>query len=45
SGTERTPDPNGTDTCLDHALITAPQARDPDLLSRLQVIAGRALNG
>ncbi len=45
SGTERTPDPNSTDTCLDHALITAPQARDPDLLSRLQVIAGRALNG
>jgi len=45
SGTERTPDPNGTDTCLDHALITVPQARDPDLLSRLQVIAGRALNG
>ncbi|MEQ3650743.1 S-methyl-5'-thioadenosine phosphorylase [Hyphomonas sp.] len=45
SGTERTPDPNGTDTCLDHALITAPQARDPDLLSRLQVIAGRALTG
>ncbi|RCL87297.1 S-methyl-5'-thioadenosine phosphorylase [Hyphomonas sp.] len=45
SGMERTPDPNGTDTCLDYALITAPQARDPDLLDRLQVIAGRALKG
>ncbi|MDX1291262.1 MAG: S-methyl-5'-thioadenosine phosphorylase [Hyphomonas sp.] len=45
SGTARTPDPNGTDTCLDHALITAPQARDPELLSRLQVIAGRVLSG
>ncbi|WP_370170463.1 MULTISPECIES: S-methyl-5'-thioadenosine phosphorylase [Hyphomonas] len=45
SGTERTPDPNGTDTCLDYALITAPSARDPDMLDRLQVIAGRALNG
>ena len=45
SGMERTSDPNGTDTCLDYALITAPQARDPDLLDRLQVIAGRALKG
>ncbi|WP_273242701.1 S-methyl-5'-thioadenosine phosphorylase [Hyphomonas atlantica corrig.] len=45
SGTERTPDPNGTDTCLDYALITAPLARDPEMLDRLQVIAGRALNG
>jgi 5'-methylthioadenosine phosphorylase len=45
SGTQRTPDPNGTDTCLDYALITAPQARDPEMISRLQVIAGRALKG
>lgn len=45
SGTERTPDPNGTDTCLDYALITAPSARDSEMLDRLQVIAGRALNG
>ncbi|MAN45562.1 MAG: S-methyl-5'-thioadenosine phosphorylase [Alphaproteobacteria bacterium] len=43
SGTERTPDPNGTDTCLDYALITAPDARDPDFVEKLQVIAGRAL--
>lgn len=45
SGFERTPDPNGTDTCLDYALITAPSARDPEMLDKLQVIAGRALNG
>lgn len=45
SGIERTPDPNGTDTCLDYALITAPSARDPEMLDKLQVIAGRALNG
>jgi 5'-methylthioadenosine phosphorylase len=28
---------------LDHALITAPEARDPALVQRLQVIAGRVL--
>ena len=28
---------------LDHALITAPHARDPDMVRRLQVIAGRVL--
>ncbi|KCZ53050.1 S-methyl-5'-thioadenosine phosphorylase [Hyphomonas pacifica] len=43
SGTERTPDPNGTDTCLDYALITSSEARDPDFVEKLQVIAGRAL--
>lgn len=31
------------DTSLDHALITAPEARDPALLARLATIAGRAL--
>jgi 5'-methylthioadenosine phosphorylase len=29
---------------LDHALITAPAARDPELVSRLSGIAGRVLN-
>jgi 5'-methylthioadenosine phosphorylase len=32
------------DTCLDYALITAPQARDPELLAKLDAVAGRALN-
>jgi 5'-methylthioadenosine phosphorylase len=44
-GTERTPSPDGIETCLDFALITAPDARDPVLLEKLQVIAGRALGG
>ena len=44
-GTPRTPSPDGIETCLDHALITAPAARNPDTLVRLQAIAGRALKG
>ena len=43
SGTERTPDPARTDTCLDHALITAPPIRDPEFIEKLRVIAGRVL--
>ncbi|MDP3736792.1 MAG: S-methyl-5'-thioadenosine phosphorylase [Hyphomonadaceae bacterium] len=39
----RTPDPDGIDTCLDHALITAPSARDPALVARLDAVAGRVL--
>jgi 5'-methylthioadenosine phosphorylase len=31
------------DTCLDFALITAPGARDPHLLAKLDAVAGRAL--
>jgi 5'-methylthioadenosine phosphorylase len=31
------------DTCLDTALITAPEARDPAVLGRLDAVAGRAL--
>jgi 5'-methylthioadenosine phosphorylase len=31
------------DTCLDTALITAPQVRDPELLAKLDAVAGRAL--
>lgn len=33
------------DTCLDYALITAPEARDPAMLARLDAVAGRALKG
>ncbi|MEO0786739.1 MAG: S-methyl-5'-thioadenosine phosphorylase, partial [Pseudomonadota bacterium] len=39
----RTPSPLGIETCLDHALITAPDARDPALLAKLDAIAGRVL--
>ena len=45
SGTERTPSPDGIDTCLDYALITAEAARNPETIHKLQVIAGRALSG
>ncbi|MBO9624266.1 MAG: S-methyl-5'-thioadenosine phosphorylase [Sphingomonas sp.] len=31
------------DTCLDTALITAPAARDPALIAKLDAVAGRAL--
>jgi 5'-methylthioadenosine phosphorylase len=38
---ERTPSP--LDTVLDHALITAPAARDPVMLAKLDAVAGRVL--
>ncbi|MEP7004832.1 MAG: S-methyl-5'-thioadenosine phosphorylase [Sphingomonas bacterium] len=38
---ERTPSP--FDTVLDHALITAPEARDPAMLAKLDAVAGRVL--
>ncbi|MDB5706026.1 MAG: 5-methylthioadenosine phosphorylase [Sphingomonas bacterium] len=38
---ERTPSP--LDTVLDHALITAPDARDPVMLAKLDAVAGRVL--
>jgi 5'-methylthioadenosine phosphorylase len=39
----RTPSP--IDTCLDYAVITPPDARDPDLVTRLDAVAGRVLRG
>jgi 5'-methylthioadenosine phosphorylase len=35
----------GCDHALDHALITAPAASDPDLVARLDAVAGRILAG
>jgi 5'-methylthioadenosine phosphorylase len=35
--------PSPIDTCLDGALITAPEARDPAMAERLSAVAGRAL--
>ncbi len=32
------------DTCLDFAMITAPDARDPAVLAKLDAVAGRVLN-
>ncbi|BCK76305.1 5'-methylthioadenosine phosphorylase [Acetobacter aceti NRIC 0242] len=36
--------PAGCDRALEHALITAPERREPALLSKLEVIAGRVLS-
>ena len=44
SATQRTPGPQGIETCLDFALITAPDARDPDMLAKLDAVAGRVLS-
>ena len=35
--------PIGSDRALDTALITAPEARDPELLKKLDAVAGRVL--
>jgi 5'-methylthioadenosine phosphorylase len=43
SAIPRTPDPDGIDTCLDHAVITPKEARDPALAARLDAVAGRVL--
>jgi 5'-methylthioadenosine phosphorylase len=37
------PCPQGCDRVLDEAIITPPEARDPELLKKLDAIAGRAL--
>jgi 5'-methylthioadenosine phosphorylase len=42
-GAERAPCPHGCDRALEHAILTAPEARDPALLARLDAVAGRVL--
>ena len=42
---EHEPCPIGSDRALDNALITAPDARDPKLLKKLDAVAGRLLRG
>jgi 5'-methylthioadenosine phosphorylase len=39
----RAPCPHGCDRALTHALMTAPDKRDPELLARLDAVAGRVL--
>jgi 5'-methylthioadenosine phosphorylase len=41
---EHEPCPIGSDRALDTALITAPEARDPALIAKLDAVAGRVLN-
>jgi 5'-methylthioadenosine phosphorylase len=40
---EHEPCPIGSDRALDAAIITAPEARDPELLRKLDAVAGRVL--
>jgi 5'-methylthioadenosine phosphorylase len=40
---EHEPCPIGSDRALDTAIITAPQARDPELVRKLDAVAGRIL--
>ena len=40
---EHEPCPIGSDRALDHAVITAPEARDPALAKKLDAVAGRVL--
>ncbi len=41
---EHPPCPIGSDRALDVAIITAPEARDPELLKKLDAVAGRVLS-
>jgi 5'-methylthioadenosine phosphorylase len=38
------PCPEGCNTALDHALITEPEARDPEVLRKLEALLGRVLS-
>jgi 5'-methylthioadenosine phosphorylase len=40
---EREPCPVGSHKALDFAILTAPGARDPELLAKLDAVAGRVL--
>ncbi len=42
-GQKRLPCPHGCDHALDHAIMTAPGKRDPDLVAKLDAVAGRVL--
>ncbi len=42
-GATRTPCPDGCDHALEYAIMTAPEARDPALVAKLDAVAGRML--
>ncbi|MEO9517524.1 MAG: S-methyl-5'-thioadenosine phosphorylase [Paracoccaceae bacterium] len=42
-GPDRAPCPHGCDRALEYAILTAPDKRDPEILAKLDVIAGRVL--
>ena len=41
---EHEPCPVGSDRALEYAIVTAPEARDPALVAKLDAVAGRVLN-
>lgn len=43
SQTKRTPSPDGIETVLDDAMITPKDHRDPEIVSKLDAVAGRVL--
>ena len=42
-GADRVPCLHGCDRALEHAILTAPEKRDPALLAKLDAVAGRVL--
>lgn len=42
-GSQRKPCPHGCDRALEHAILTAPEARDPAVMAKLDAVAGRLL--
>ncbi|WP_390913410.1 S-methyl-5'-thioadenosine phosphorylase [Pseudosulfitobacter sp. SM2401] len=42
-GTERVDCPHGCDKALEYAILTAPDARDPAIMAKLDAVAGRVL--
>ena len=42
-GSARAPCPHGCDRALDFAILTAPEARDPAIVAKLDAVAGRVL--
>jgi len=42
-GQDRDDCPNGCDKALEFAIMTAPDKRDPELIAKLDAIAGRVL--
>ncbi len=44
-GKDRALCPHGCDRALEYAVLTAPEARDPAVVARLDAVAGRVLNG
>ncbi len=42
-GPDRAPCPHGCDRALENAILTAPDARDPEVIAKLDAVAGRVL--